>query len=115
MMTYKLSKKILLVAFVGLCGFSVNTLADGPGWTIESNVELIVTVINGGINVKLSPDLNGCTSQSGYGEHFASIYPDHAGVSLFQSNLLAAMMSGKKVRLYLMDSTCKVGEMIIYE
>ncbi len=90
---------------------SMYVLADGPGWTVTSEVVEVVTVANGGINVKLSPDLAGCTSQSGYGEQFASIYPDHPALNLFQANLLAALMSGKKVQLYLIDDTCKVYEM----
>ena len=83
------------------------------GWVYNREVSQIVTVINGGINVRLIPELTGCVSQSGYGQHFASIYPSHPGKELFQSNLLAAMMSGKKVSLYFSDDKCTVTEMII--
>lgn len=89
--------------------------ADGPGWTGARDVVEIVTVINGGINVKLSPDLSGCVSQSGYGAKYAYVKPDHPGLQIFQSNLLAAMMSGKKVSLYLGDDTCRATEMRIYK
>jgi hypothetical protein len=89
--------------------------AEGPGWTGLREVVEVVTVIHGGINVRLSPELKGCDSQSGYGSRYASIFPDHKGLQLFQSNLLAAMMSGKKVNLYLGDSNCKATEMRIYK
>lgn len=105
-------EKMMLVLFLLA---SVYTYADGPGWTAVSEVKNLVVVASGGINVELSPDLNGCTFQSGYGPNYASIYPDHPGLNAMQSNLLAAMMSGKKVRLYLYDSNCKVVEIILVE
>ncbi len=105
----------LVVTFI-IAGFlSTFALADGPGWTGEREVVEVVTVVNGGLNVRLSPDLVGCVSQSGYGEKHASIYPDHPGKNLFQANLLAAMMAGKKVSLYLHDNQCKVTEMRIFK
>ena len=107
--------KLILVSIVANLAFSNIVSADGPGWTGEREVVEIVTVINGGINVRLNPDLAGCVSQSGYGEKYASIYPEHPGKNLFQSNLLAAMMSGKKVSLYLSDNQCKVYEMRIHK
>lgn len=107
-------KKFLLSLTVFLpIFFSTSAYADGPGWTGVSEVIKIVTVANGGINVRLSPELSGCTSQSGYGPKYASVYPDHPGLNAIHANLLAAYMSGKKVALYLSDNTCKVGEMII--
>lgn len=108
MKNQKVKLLILLMAF-----YSGLLYADGPGWTDFSEVVEVVTVVNGGINVKLSPALSGCQSMSGYGPDFASVYPDHPGLNLFQANLLAAMMSGKQVRLYLGDATCKVTEMRI--
>jgi hypothetical protein len=77
---------------------------------VDSTIVKLVVTANGGINVRLSPDLTGCTSQSGYGPAFASIYPDHPGIDRLHAQLLAAYTSGKPVALYLMDSTCKVGE-----
>lgn len=102
---------LFLTVFLG----SHSVFAEGPGWTGVREVVEVATIINGGINVRLSPELTGCNSQSGYGSHYASIFPDHAGLQLFQSNLLAAMMSGKKVSLYLQDSNCKATEMKIYK
>lgn len=106
--------KILLplsVLFSAGTGWSVG--AAEIGWAYDREVIQIVTVINGGINVRVMPELKDCVSQSGYGPHFASIHPSHPGKELFQSNLLAAMMSGKKVSLYFSDDKCTVTEMII--
>lgn len=107
----KISKTTLAVIILAIC-FS-NSYADGPGWTAASEVKNLVVVYTGGINVQLSPELSGCTSQSGYGQHHASIYPDHPGLNAMQSTLLAAKLGGKKVLLYLGDNTCKVLEMIL--
>lgn len=96
-----------------LVSASYHTYAEVPGWTPASEVIKIVTVSTGGINIRLSPELSGCTSQSGYGPKYASVYPDHPGLNTIQSNILAAYMAGKKVALYLTDNTCKVGEMIV--
>lgn len=86
--------------------------AAGPGWTADSTVVKIVVTNSGGVNVRLSPEISGCTSQSGYGPAYASIYPDHPGIDRLHSSLLAAYISGKTVALYLSDDTCKVGEMV---
>jgi hypothetical protein len=48
--------------------------AAEAGWTVSSKVVKLVVTQNGGINVRLSPELSGCTSQSGYGAKYASIY-----------------------------------------
>lgn len=87
--------------------------AEGPGWTGSSTVKSLVVTANGGINVRLSPELSACVSQSGYGANYASIYPDHPGLKSIHSNLLTAFMSGKKVKLYFGDSTCRALEMIL--
>ncbi|MFL0801865.1 MAG: hypothetical protein K6L80_15540 [Agarilytica sp.] len=105
--------KILSLLIFGC--LSIPAVADGPGWTGSRDVVEVVTVINGGINVKLEPLLNDCVSQSGYGPRYAYISPDHPGLKLFQTNLLAAMMTGKKVALYLGDATCKATEMRLYK
>jgi hypothetical protein len=60
--------------------------------------------------VRLSPDLNNCVSQSGYGPNFASIYPGHPGINRIKADLLAAYLSRSPVLLYLSDSTCQVVE-----
>ncbi|WP_428604504.1 hypothetical protein [Sedimenticola sp.] len=106
---------IKAITVLTLIASMASSFADGPGWTLESNVKNLVVVATGGINVQLSPGLSGCTSQSGYGETYASIYPDHPGLNAMHSNLLAAKMSGKKVKLYLFDNKCKAVEMILID
>jgi hypothetical protein len=91
--------------------WAVPALAQGPGWTAVSIVRDIVNTSNGGINVRLTPDLTGCTSQSGYGGAYASIYPDHPGIDRMKADLLVAFTTGAHVELYLGDNTCRVGEM----
>lgn len=85
-------------------------MADGPGWTVASKVVKIVVTVNGGVNVRLSPELSGCVSQSGYGALYASLYPDHAGIDRIHSTLMLAYASDKPVSIYLTDSNCKIGE-----
>ena len=92
---------------------SMPALADGPGWTANSTVTKLVVTADGGINVLLTPQLNGCVSQSGYGPHFASVYASHPGINRIKADLLAAYMSGKPVALYLSDNTCRVLETIL--
>lgn len=86
------------------------SFAVGPGWITNVKVVSVVAVINGGINFRLSPELTGCTSQSGYGPAYASVYPDHPGKDKIQSILLAAYMADKTVSVYLQDNTCEVIE-----
>ncbi|TQV88295.1 hypothetical protein [Aliikangiella coralliicola] len=106
--------RVIKNTVIGFFAFGALTAwADGPGWTQESEVTDLVVTANGGINVKLSPLLQNCVSQSGYGASYASIYPEHPGIDRIQSNLLAAMMSGKKVALYLTNAQCKVTEIRI--
>lgn len=64
--------------------------ADGPGWTANSTVKKLVVTSSGGVNVQLQPDVQGCTSQSGYGPNYASIYPSHPGINRIKADLLAA-------------------------
>ncbi|MBQ0935095.1 hypothetical protein [Ideonella paludis] len=85
------------------------------GWTQEVKVKSVVVVSSGGINVAVEPALSGCTSQSGYGARYASIYPSHPGLKAMHANLLLAMNSGTSVRLYLTDPQCTVGEMVLGE
>ena len=94
-----------------LLAWSLPAFAQVPGWTGWSTVVELVNTASGGVNVRLSPDLTGCTSQSGYGGAFASIYPDHAAISRMKADLLVAFTTGAHVELYLSDSTCKVAEM----
>ncbi len=109
----KLKKKALFFVMSALIASPV--LAEGPGWTGRRDVVEVVTIVNGGINVKLDPELTACQSLSGYGPKYASIYPEHPGLNLMQTNLVAAMMTNKKVSLYLGDDTCKVTEMRFYK
>lgn len=88
-------------------------VAQGPGWTSVSTVVNIVNTANGGINVSLSPALVDCVSQSGYGPAYASIYPDHPGISRIKADLLLAWQTGAKIQLYLTDNTCRVWETIL--
>lgn len=90
---------------------SMPAAAQGPGWTAASTVVEIVNTGNGGFNVRLSPELTGCTAQSGYGSVYASIYPSHAGLNRMKADLLTALVTGNTVVLYLGDSTCTVAEM----
>ena len=94
---------------------SAPALAQGPGWTASSTVVQLVNVSNGGINVRLSPELTNCVSQSGYGPSYASISPAHPGLNRMKADLLAALVTGTRVALYLGDSNCTVAEMTIGE
>jgi hypothetical protein len=87
--------------------------ADGPGWVFDRTVVNIVNTANGGFNVRLSPELTGCTSQSGYGQHYASVYPSHPGLNRIKADLLTAFATGKPVSLYLTDNSCTVGETVL--
>lgn len=89
------------------------TLAQGIGWTANATVIKLVVTGDGGVNVRLSPDVTGCQSQSNYGPNFASIYPNHPGINHMKADLLVAFTTGTPVSLYLTDSNCKVGEMIL--
>ena len=106
-------KKIIKVLAVSLLAVAQQSVAQGPGWTANSTVTKLVVTATGGINVRLSPDLTGCTSQSGYGPSYASIYPDHPGIDPIKADLLAAYLTGGIVSLYLNDSTCRVSEILM--
>ena len=82
-------------------------------WTPEVKVKSVVVVFSGGINVAVEPSLSGCVSQSGYGVKYASIYPSHPGLKAMHANLLSAMISGTSIRLYLLNSECAVGEIVL--
>ncbi|MEO8018737.1 MAG: hypothetical protein ABI769_13055 [Pseudomonadota bacterium] len=102
----KKSAATTVIAISGaLLAWALPALAQGPGWTANSTVIKIVDTGNGGVNVRLSPDLTGCTSQSGYGGAYASLYPSHAGIDRIKATLLTAYATGATVSLYLGDST----------
>lgn len=94
---------------------SMTASAQGPGWTTTSTVVELVVTAAGGINVRLSPDLTNCVSQSGYGAIYASIYPNHPGKKEMKADLLVAYLTGARVALYLTDATCTVGEMRLFQ
>ncbi len=108
-----------LRAAATIVGVSVLTMsstpvgAQGPGWTANATVAKLIVTNQGGINVRLSPDLSGCVSQSGYGPLYASIYPNHPGIDRMKADLLAAYLSGSPIALYLTDSGCTVGELML--
>jgi len=62
------------------------------------------------MDVRLSPDLTGCTSQSNYGGAFASVYPSHPGIDRIKADVLVAFTTGAHIALYLSDSMCTVAE-----
>lgn len=84
--------------------------AGQMGWVTQAKVSKLVVAANGGINVRLIPELEGCVSQSGYGPRYASIYPSHPGIDRLHSTLLAAYMADKTVAVYLSDDKCTIME-----
>lgn len=106
----------LITAFLAASALMTSAsaaFAASPGWTGNSMVVKLVVTSSGGINIRLSPDLSGCVSQSGYGSVWASIYPNHPGLNRMKADLLAAYLSEKPVSLYLIDADCSVGEMVL--
>jgi hypothetical protein len=87
--------------------------AEGPGWTVNSVVIKLVVTADGGINVRLSPGLTSCVSNSGYGASYASVYPSHPGINRIQADLMLALANGTPVALYFSDNTCRVTEMVL--
>ncbi len=87
--------------------------AQGPGWTANGKVVKLVNTANGGVNIRMSPDLVECTSQSGYGPNFASVYPNHPGINRIKADLLTAYVTGETITLYLVDSSCTVSETLL--
>jgi len=96
-----------------LLAWTVPALAQGPGWTANSTIVRIVDTSNGGVNIRLSPDVTGCTSQSNYGPNYASIYPTHPGIGRIKATLLTAYATGATVSIYLGDSTCTITEVVL--
>jgi hypothetical protein len=96
-----------------MLALTLPALAQGPGWTANSTIVRIVDTSNGGVNIRLSPDVTGCTSQSGYGSNYASIYPDHPGIARIKATLLMAYATGATVSVYLGDGTCRITEVIL--
>ena len=93
--------------------FAMPAFAQGPGWTATSMITKIVDTANGGVNVRLSPELTGCVSQSGYGSAYASLYPTHPGIDRIKATLLTAFATGTPVSIYLDDNTCRIIEVVL--
>lgn len=107
----KVTKAIIVSG--ALLAWALPAFAQGPGWTVNSTVVRIVDVSNGGVNIRLSPELTGCTSQSGYGATYASLYPSHPGLKNIKATLLMAYATGAPVAIYLSDNTCTISEVLL--
>jgi len=101
------------VAFMVLLAMAYPTVAEGPGWTAVGKVVRIVNTANGGFNIRMSPELTGCVSQSNYGPAYASVLPNHLGLNRIKADVLLAFATGADIRLYLSDSNCTVAEMVL--
>lgn len=87
--------------------------AQGPGWVHNLRVTKIINTSNGGVNVRVSPDLSGCVSQSGYGAVYGSVYPSHTGINRIKADLMLAYVTGDVISLYLDDSNCTITETVL--
>ena len=81
---------------------------------MPSTVVELVNTSNGGFNVRLSPDLSGCVSQSGYGSVYASVYPTHPGLNRIKADLTVAFTTGARVALWMTDE-CTVAETRLFQ
>ena len=99
--------------FTVLLAMAYPTVAQGPGWTEIGKVIRIVNTANGGFNIRMSPELTGCASQSGYGPTYASVLPSHPGLNRIKADILVAFTTGADIRLYFSDSNCTVAEMVL--
>jgi hypothetical protein len=88
--------------------------AHGPGWTEPAKITSYVVVHDGGVNVALGNTLSNCVSNSGYGGTYASLYPSHRGFKSVHAALLSAFLTGKSVRIYMSDNTCRIEEVRIF-
>jgi hypothetical protein len=101
------------VASTVLLAMAYPIVAQGPGWTEVGKVVRVVNTSNGGFNIRMSPELTGCLSQSGYGPTYASVPPSHPGLNRIKADVLVAFTTGADIRLYLGDSNCTVAEMVL--
>jgi hypothetical protein len=105
-----------LIGFLAITFTSVGpnpAQAEPLGWVVNRTVIALVNTGNGGFNIRLTPDLSGCVSQSGYGPTYASVYPSHPGLNRIKADMLTALATGKPVSLYLSDNVCTVGETML--
>lgn len=108
-----LSHAVVRCMLMVFAGWAIPAMAGVVGWTQDSKVTKLVNTSDGGVNVFLSPPPSGCVSNSGYGPAVASIYPNHPGINRMKADLLIAHLTDRKVALYFVDNTCRVGEMIL--
>lgn len=66
----------------------------------------VVVTAYGGINVQVTPNVNNCVSQSGYGPNYISFLPTHPGLHLIKADLSLAMALDYKISIYLDDNKC---------
>lgn len=102
------------VQFVaGLLFFAGLANATGPGWVENVVVEKIANTADGGVNVYVKPRLEGCVSNSGYGQYYASVYPNHPGLKNIKLDLTISLLTRTPISIYFNDSTCRVQETIL--
>jgi hypothetical protein len=106
-------KRASLLVAMAMVVCATPALAENVGWTANATVKKLVVTSDGGVNVLLSPSLTTCVAQDGYGNQMASIPATHPGLKQIKADLLTAFVTGTPVSLYLVDSTCKVGETIL--
>jgi hypothetical protein len=102
---------LLTVALLVLCETPAG--AASVGWTANVTVKKLVVTSDGGINVLVSPTLTNCVAQDGYGSAMAYIPVTHPGLKQIKADLLTAFVTGASVSLYLIDTTCQIGESIL--
>lgn len=102
-----------IVAAACVLAVSTPAQAEGPGWIINATITKLVVTADGGINVRLSPDLTACVSNSGYGPGYASLYPSHPGINRIHALLVTAFVNRTQMSFYLSDSTCRIGEVML--
>ena len=113
-MTIKEARPVAAIVAISLLTMSSTPVeAQGPGWTANATVIKMVVTNTGGINVRLSPELSGCVSQSNYGPLFASIYPTHPGINRMKADLLAAYLTGGIGFPVFHRRNCTVGELLL--
>lgn len=108
-----LIKRVVVLMSIVLPLIATYARAEGPGWTANSTIVRLVTTSDGGVNIMLSPGLNNCISNGGYGPTFASLHPSHPGLRSIQATLLTAYASGQPVSIYFSNANCLVSEVVL--
>ena len=102
-----------MAAAVALFAWTLPASAQGPGWHLNATIARMADITTGGINIRLSPDVSGCTSPMGYGPQYAYVTPDHVAINRIKATLLTAYATGTPISVYLADNTCKIGEVLL--